>query len=157
VGSRDKAYAMRKLLEDTLSQEERDELLALPGCKSRFDKDTPPIIAGLLEQLREHAPIKADGLSYYKIEALSSGHGWHYDGCKRDKTTPNHMPWCQWSAVTLLAEPTAFTGGVLEFRDPDESYEPEDLYCNTVLYSASPRNDKLRGPQGTPDVYGLTC
>lgn len=112
----------------------------------------------LVEVIRERVPIKLGRKSYWNLECMSKGHDWHYDGCELD-FEPNHMAWCQWSAVTLLSPPDEFEGGEFQFWDDDDedSNAPqslrEELYRSLLIYPSGADNDPLLH-QATPHTNG---
>lgn len=133
---------MRVLIDSALSPKDRAELSESgPGRSSNFDSH--PLMKRLVRLVTEKVPVLAKAPSYWSIEKNPDGHGPHFDGCRLNKDgsiEPNHMPWCQYSAVTLLSDPDGFEGGVFSFSDPHESHK-EDLAGSLLLYSSGTYND----------------
>ena len=130
---------MRILIPDVLTDEMIDRLLAAPGQMNRGDKWNRRPIPELVEIISAPAPVDPAGDSYWRVETRAKGHPPHYDGCQLDKS-PNHMPWCSWSAVSLLTPPAEFTGGEFKFHDPEEVYR-DDLYKSLLVYSSGAQNN----------------
>ena len=132
---------MRLLLPDVLTDEMVEKLLTLHTREQLNKNDAWEVepMGEITEIIAQHIPIQISTPSYFRIETKPAGHGKHYDGCKMDLTS-NHMPWCNWSAVSLLTPPDGFSGGSLKFYDPEEVYRDE-LYKSLLLYSSGAAND----------------
>ncbi len=128
---------MRKLVKDVLDEQMMESLRHMDYAKKQDWRVEP--IASIIKTVLENIPARIGPNSYYRVETRSRGHKKHYDGCKPD-LTPNHMAWCQYSAVSLLTSPDSFQGGMFHFYDPDEAHK-EDLYGNIMLYSSGAEND----------------
>lgn len=133
---------MRVLIDSALSGEDRAALSEF-GSRRHHNFAAHPVIRKLVGLISEKAPILASAPSYWCVEKNPAGHEPHYDGCRPDKDGAlenNHMPWCQYSTVSLLSDPDDFEGGVFSFYDPDESHK-EDLVGSLLLYSSGIDND----------------
>tara|TARA_Y100000589_G_scaffold222388_1_gene209931 strand:+ start:7427 stop:7957 length:531 start_codon:yes stop_codon:yes gene_type:complete len=132
---------MRLLLPNVLTDEMVESLLTTHTREHihRNDAWDTGVMPDLCQIVTEHIPAKVGGNAYFRVETRSAGHTKHYDGCKLDKT-PNHMPWCKWSAVSLLTPPSSFSGGEFSFFDPEEVYR-EELHRSLLLYSSGADND----------------
>tara|TARA_R100001594_G_scaffold134367_1_gene175500 strand:+ start:252 stop:725 length:474 start_codon:yes stop_codon:yes gene_type:complete len=131
---------MRELVENVITDEMANDLLGrwsksgrIRDCFNQYPVDF------LVDIVKQYAPINPGGKSYINVECMPRGHDKHYDGCKLD-LTPNHMPWCQYSAVSLLSDPREFEGGMFRFYDPDVAYR-EELFRNLLIYSSGADND----------------
>tara|TARA_R100001594_G_scaffold149492_2_gene207459 strand:- start:1680 stop:2177 length:498 start_codon:yes stop_codon:yes gene_type:complete len=132
---------MRKLISDALTDEIVEKLLTTHP-REILNRGMPwsiPPMPEVCEIISQHIPIKIGPRSYFRIETRPKGHPRHYDGCKLD-LSPNHMPWCNWSAVSLLTPPDRFSGGEFMFHDPEEVYK-ESLYRSLLLYSSGATNN----------------
>ena len=94
---------------------------------------------------------------YWTIECRPRGCEWHYDGCKTD-FSPNHMGWCNYSAVMLLTPPENFEGGEYQYVDKDHTKEnpnilKDDHYGSLLVYSGAADNDPLLH-RATPHTGG---
>lgn len=131
---------MRVLIPDVITKEEADWLIQGGSIRShRFNND---IVKKVVARIQETLPVVVGKPSYWSVERKPDGHIPHYDGCRPDPEggfKPNHMPWCQYSSVVLLSDPSSFDGGVFSFFDPDEDHK-EDLYLSLLLYSSGAGN-----------------
>ena len=138
---------MLTILSDVLSDLEASSLIdeASGGSFIRKLPDNKNnIVNTLVSLVSERVPIKATGKSYWRVESKGDGHDWHYDGCDLD-FGPNHMAWCQYSAVVLLSDPSTFTGGHFEYHDSEEQVVSlkEELFKNMAIYSSGATNDPV--------------
>jgi len=148
---------MRLVLEDALSEEDIKTLLprGIEKMQARptrhyttggdFDFQSNPVIKRISQKIARHVPVKLRSPSKWYVECRPDGHGPHYDGCRprpEDGAAlgPNHMSWCQYSAVSLLTDPASFSGGEFSFHDPDEVHK-DDLRGSLVIYSSGITND----------------
>ena len=102
------------------------------------------IVNKLVNLAQEHAPVKATGKAYWRVESKGDGHDWHYDGAD-ENLGPNHMAWCQYSAVVLLSDPSSFTGGEFEYHNSENEIVSlkEELYKSMIVYSSGATNDPI--------------
>jgi hypothetical protein len=131
---------MRKLIKNVITDNMTTDLLGrwsqsglVHNCFNQYPVDF------LVDVIKQHAPINPGGKSFLNVECRGAGHDKHYDGCKPD-LSPNHMPWCQYSAVALLSDPSDFEGGEFRFYEPDESYR-EELHRSLLVYSSGAENE----------------
>ena len=147
---------MRLFIENALSEEDIKSLLPHgiekmypPSAWSTggsFNFDDNPIIRRISQEIAKHVPVKLSRPSKWYLECRQGGHGPHYDGARPGEggtLGPNHMSWCQYSAVSLLTDPASFSGGEFSFHDPDEVHK-DDLRGNLVIYSSGMGNDPQR-------------
>lgn len=121
-----------------ISETKNGQFLRLLSTKSNS------IVNKLVNLVQEHAPVKATDKAYWRVESKSSGHDWHYDGADAN-FGPNHMAWCQYSAVVLLSDPNTFTGGEFAYRNSEDEIVSlkEELYKNMIIYSSGATNDPV--------------
>tara|TARA_R100001443_G_scaffold18967_2_gene30252 strand:+ start:111 stop:590 length:480 start_codon:yes stop_codon:yes gene_type:complete len=102
------------------------------------------IVERLVSIVKEHAPAKTTGKAYWRVESKGDGHDWHYDGAY-ENGKPNHMAWCQYSAVVLLSDPSTFNGGEFEYRNSEDEIVSlkEELHKNMIVYSSGIDNDPV--------------
>mgnify|MGYP003111125711 CR=1 FL=1 len=143
---------MRLFLQDALTDEDiahllpsNIEKLSYPcsyttgGCT---DFESDPVIRRISQEIKKYVPVKLEAPSRWYVECNPKGHGPHYDGARLGvdgKFGPNHMAWCQYSAVSLLTDPSSFSGGEFSFHDPPDSYK-EELQKTVVIYSSGITN-----------------
>tara|TARA_R110002012_G_scaffold321651_1_gene550430 strand:- start:429 stop:902 length:474 start_codon:yes stop_codon:yes gene_type:complete len=141
---------MRILVPGVISKDEARELIE--SSATRSSKFENLVIKKVVEKVKQLAPVITEKPSYWSVECRPQGHKPHFDGC-RSGLKPNHMPWCQYSAVVLLSNPDSFDGGVFSFFDPEESHK-EDLYLSLLLYSSGAGNDPQKH-QASAHMGGL--
>lgn len=97
-----------------------DEISQLKRIKSgSYTISTNPnqIVEKVISRLKQDIDFVIKEKSYWRIETMPQGHGWH-----QDTGSNNHMVWCQVGVSILLNE--AFTGG--------ETYYAEDAGITNV-------------------------
>jgi len=132
---------VRLVIENALSEEDIESLLSVNAGGSDFDSNL--IIRRVSQEIAKRVPVKLSRPSKWYLECKPGGHGPHYDGCRLEdggSIGPNHMSWCQYSAVSLLTDPASFSGGEFSFHDPDEVHK-DDLRGSLVIYSSGVTND----------------
>jgi hypothetical protein len=133
---------MRKFVSDVIAPEDLGALLDLELNQKRHDFDVAkqiPSFANLMKLIEEQVPKKViwDAPSYYRIESRSKAHSLHFDGCRLDGT-PNHMSWCDYTAVSVLT--TDWNGGTLRLHNPVMELGKE-LYRSVIVFSSGSDND----------------
>lgn len=108
---------MKVYLPDIITEEDRDELLALPRNMnlSFFDHFREPSLQLVAQEVRSAvAPEDVSFLppSYFRIEERAEGHPWHKDTGNED-----HMLWCDWGCSILLKDGTEEEVGRLHYID----------------------------------------
>jgi hypothetical protein len=103
-----------------------------------------PRIKPIIETVKKYAPVKTGEKSYWILEHKPLGHDWHYDGCK-ENGAPSSMPWCRYSAVTLLSHPDSFDGGefVCQLEGQQTQSFKKELYKNLLIYTSGAQIDPL--------------
>lgn len=130
---------MRTVFLHFLSELECEELRTLRRNSDFTSALKIPAFERLINLIQDQVPetLKLQNPSYYTVENRPKAHPAHYDGCTLT-LQPNHMPWCQYSAVALLSD--TFDGGELRFFDPAESFD-NSFYRSVVVYSSGANND----------------
>lgn len=101
---------------------------------------TEPLIAPLVELVRNHAPVVTAYPAYCVVEQKSNGHGWHTDTGNRD-----HMQWCTYSTSVLLSDPSTFLGGCFRTRDDQfVHYLDMLLFSSDVEHAVDPSDGDRR-------------
>jgi len=145
---------MRTLIQNVVTPELRERLLKIDAPRGQPVRDAWEGAAlEIAEIVKQHAPVRIGGQSYWNLESRSKGHLWHFDGCTSN-LTPNHMPWCRYSAVTLLTAPWTFEGGAFMWEDGDQHGKIKDeLFGSIFVYSSAADNSPL-WHQATPHNGG---
>tara|TARA_R100000008_G_scaffold82877_1_gene67610 strand:- start:485 stop:970 length:486 start_codon:yes stop_codon:yes gene_type:complete len=138
-------------IENILTPEEAKELAIFCSKtvnKRSHDFEAHPIIKKVADTYKTHTkqPLKFSEPSYWVLETRTSGHDWHYDGCKEEdgKLIGNHMAWCRYGSSILISDPEDFTGGDLFYKD-NEGNEilVENHYLKGCIYGAAPDNNPV--------------
>jgi len=103
---------MRIFETDFLTTDEISLLLGTKPGSYKINKVQNPIAGKVIDRLREHFNFEIKDESYWRIETMPQGHGWH-----RDTGDNNHMLWCQVGVSILLNG--SFTGGETYYADDD--------------------------------------
>tara|TARA_R100000234_G_scaffold24382_1_gene14049 strand:+ start:4855 stop:5337 length:483 start_codon:yes stop_codon:yes gene_type:complete len=103
-------------------------------------------MAKAYQSLVDQHELLLESPSYWRVESLPRGHGWHFDGCKLvdGAFVDNHMAWCNYGTTALLSKPGTFKNGRLFFEINGEPFEVEDHYLNGVIYPAGKFNNPLK-------------
>tara|TARA_R100000664_G_scaffold91_1_gene217 strand:- start:1331 stop:1762 length:432 start_codon:yes stop_codon:yes gene_type:complete len=109
----------RFVISDVLDATQRKLLASEVGYRDFND----PIIAPVVEVIREKFDISPEDPSYVRVECRKEGHDWHLDNGP-------HMPWVEVSASVLLTEkPEDAVGGILQFHDIIPDQKPGELWA----------------------------
>jgi len=109
---------MRKLVPDMLSADEANSLMI--GNQS-FDN---PLVKRVISHMPKAAAIVSEAIA--RVEDHKPGHPWHLD-----TGDANQMPWCRFTASTLLSPVEDFTGGMFYFKDPPAQHKK---YLASVIF-----------------------
>lgn len=103
-------------------------------------------IADRYQQELDDQELILSAPSYWRIEIMSKGHDWHYDGCKEEngELVDNHMPWCKIGTSILLSKSDEYTGGALKFLVDGQEVTVHNHYLSGVMYSADKHNNPLK-------------
>ena len=119
---------MRKIVENTVTSDQAEELIALLGTR-HIGRDA--FIANeTVMSVLSAVGLSEDDIqdnSYWSIERAPKGHQWHVD-----TGSSNHMPWCKYGTSTLLTDD--FSGGEFWYRDDSEPVD-QKLY-STVMHAS---------------------
>ena len=109
---------MRIFEPDFLTREEISLMLGTNPGSYKINEVHNPIVDKVIEKLRESLDFEIKEESYWRVETLPQGHGWH-----KDTGSNNHMMWCQVGVSILLTG--SFRGG--------ETYYAEDAGETNVV------------------------
>ena len=139
---------MQKLIPNVLNEDDIKEILSLDEQYKSSCNHGPwlPQLSKVLDAVEEVLEVDYQN-AYWNIERQGKGHGWHYDGCNKE-LEPNHMAWCNYSAVLLLSPPDSFKGGEFQYTDKESTEDnpvtlKDELYGSLFLYSSGADNDPL--------------
>jgi hypothetical protein len=120
---------MRVIVPGVITAEEAASLASTVGYLDWGDDR----LVGILERVREIAPVSLCEGSYVRVEQRPDGCPWH-----QDTGTAGHMGWCRYTAGILLVSPSGFTGGGFYFCD--EPDKPLFHYCDLLVWSGGDDN-----------------
>lgn len=128
---------MRKVYRAAITVNEADQLIKQYGSGAKqqvmlVKDNTDSIITRLLNQMSQDFQFTVKAESYFRVEKLPIGHGWH-----QDTGDHGHMKWCELGCSILLTD--NFTGGKTWYADDAEYRNPtpsDRLLCDLVAHTS---------------------
>jgi hypothetical protein len=114
---------MRILIEKAINETDRSMLPNDSTPPALLINETNPTILKIVNTLKEHFDFEIKQKSYWRVEKLPTGHGWHVD-----TGSENHMSWCQVGCSILLTSNQEFRGGETFYNQENPILTKRDKY-----------------------------